>query len=67
MNEGFVLTVLIGLAIISILGVLIAGVKNQQDIAEYSAKCSLVGGHAIQYYEGKEKVLGCFIIQQVGN
>lgn len=67
MNEGFVLTVLIGLAIMAVLGVLIAGVKNQQDIAEYSAKCSLVGGHAMQFYEGKEKVLGCFLVERVGD
>ena len=67
MNEGFVLAVLIGLAIISILGVFVAGVKNQQDIADYSIKCSSVGGHTMQYYEVKEKVLGCFLIERVGN
>lgn len=67
MNAGFALNVAVGLAIIAVLGVFVAGVKNQQDIAEYSVKCSSVGGHAMQYYEGKEKVLGCFLTQRVGN
>ena len=67
MNEGFVLTILMGLAVMSVLGVLILSVKNQQDIAEYSVKCSSDGGYAIQFYEGKEKVLGCFLIQWVGS
>lgn len=64
MNECF----LVGLGILAILGVVILGVKNQQDIAaEYSVKCSSVGGHTMQFYEGKEKVLGCFLIQRVEN
>lgn len=67
MNEGHLLSLLVCLAVALISSILYMGVKEQQDINEFSRKCSSFGGSSLLTYEGKEKVLGCFTVKRVGN